>query len=175
MKIKDANTYIKELCQTTDWKSQRAVLFLDPFAMEVDWNTIQSIAETKAIDVWFLFPAMAVNRLLCKDKKIPEKLCKKLDEVFGTNKWKQEFYQESQQISLFPKDHELEKIASFETIKNFYLERLRTIFAGVANNPLPLKNSKKSILFYLCFAVSNTNQRAKGIVLNIAQHILGQK
>ena len=118
---------------------------------------------------------MAVNRLLHKDKKIPEKLCEKLNTVFGTNEWEQKFYQESSQLSLFNEDLDLEKIASFETIKSFYLERLRSIFSGVANNPLPLKNSTGSTLFYLCFAVSNLNPAPKRIALNIAQHILGKQ
>ena len=55
--------------------------------------------------------------------------------------------------------------------KGFFLEKLRTQFVGVADNPLPLKNTKNSILFYLCFAVGNKN--GKNIALNIAQHILG--
>ena len=171
-KNEDANVYLKQICKNTDWKSHRAIVFLDPFAMEVEWDTIQAIANTKAIDLWILFPAMAVNRLLCRDKEIPEILCKKLDKVFGSTNWKQAFYQESPQLHLFNKDVELEKIASFESIKSYYLEKLRSVFSGVADNPLPLKNSKDSVLFYLCFAVSNPN--GKSIAINIAQHILGK-
>ena len=64
----EANKYIKEtLCQK-DWGRHRAVLFLDPFGMAVQWSTIEAIAKTQAIDLWIFFPlGIAVNRLLKKD------------------------------------------------------------------------------------------------------------
>lgn len=171
---KDANTYLQKICEETNWHSHRAIAFLDPFAIDVKWETIKAIAKTEAIDLWILFPAMAVNRLLCRNKEIPEKLCKKLNETFGSTDWKQDFYQKSQQLNLFGTDTELEKTASFESIKSYYLKKLRLIFSGVADNPLPLKNSRNSTMFYLCFAVSNPKGPAKGIALSIAQYILGQ-
>ncbi len=172
-KNEDANYCITDLCNNINWRNHRAILFLDPFAMEVKWTTISTIAQTKAIDLWILFPAMAVNRLLFKNKKIPEKLQNQLNTVFGSSEWKEYFYQESPQLDWFGKNRKSEKVASFESIKSFYLKKLRTVFPGVAPNPLPLKNSKGSILFYLCFAVSN--ERGKMPALNIAKYILEQQ
>ena len=172
-KNEDANICIKKLCKKINWTNHRAVLFLDPFAMEVEWDVIKSISQTQAIDLWILFPAMAVNRLLYRDGKIPEKLCKKLDKTLGSSKWKKVFYQEKKQLSLFTKKTEREKISHFEDIKTHYLDHLKTAFPGVADNPLPLINSKGSILFYLYFAVSNPN--GKNIALRISQHILGKE
>jgi hypothetical protein len=31
-------------------------VFLDPFGMQVDWNVIEQLALTKAVDLWLLFP-----------------------------------------------------------------------------------------------------------------------
>jgi three-Cys-motif partner protein len=63
----DANDFLKQWCQQTDWQRHRAVVFLDPYGMQVDWAIIEAIAATKAIDLWLLFPlAVAVNRLLCR-------------------------------------------------------------------------------------------------------------
>ena len=39
-----------------DWSLHRAVLFLDPYGMQVEWATIEAVAKTKAIDLWLLFP-----------------------------------------------------------------------------------------------------------------------
>jgi three-Cys-motif partner protein len=65
----DANSVLSQWCQRTDWQRHRAVVFLDPYGMQVDWATIEAIASTKAIDLWLLFPlGMAVNRLLTKSK-----------------------------------------------------------------------------------------------------------
>jgi three-Cys-motif partner protein len=59
----DANQHLQALA-SMNWVSTRAVAFLDPFALHVTWTTLQKIAQTKAIDMWRLFPAMAVNRML---------------------------------------------------------------------------------------------------------------
>lgn len=70
----DANQQIQELCRG-DWKSHRAVLFLDPYGMQVDWTTIEAVAGTHAIDLWLLFPlGIGVNRLLTKSGEHPRLL-----------------------------------------------------------------------------------------------------
>ena len=38
------------------WTDRRALIFLDPFGMQVAWTTIEAVAKTKAIDLWVLFP-----------------------------------------------------------------------------------------------------------------------
>ena len=50
IKNDDANKVIQDICKK-NWKEHRAVLFLDPFGMEVEWDTIELIAKTKAIDL----------------------------------------------------------------------------------------------------------------------------
>ena len=39
----DANEYLNDLC-VKDWRRHRAVLFLDPYGMEVEWQTVTAIA-----------------------------------------------------------------------------------------------------------------------------------
>ncbi len=70
----EANSYIKRWCTNHTWEKHRAVLFLDPFGMQVTWDTIKAIAKTKAIDLWYLFPlGVGINRLLKKEiKKFPQ-------------------------------------------------------------------------------------------------------
>lgn len=88
----DANTEIEGLC-AKDWSSHRAVLFLDPYGMQVDWTTIEAIARTKAIDLWVLFPlGIGVNRLLTKSGDIPESWRRRLNVLLGTEDWYEEFY-----------------------------------------------------------------------------------
>ena len=84
----DANKYLLKICSKVDWKKFRAVVFLDPYGMQVEWDTIKALALTKAIDVWILFPlGVAVNRLLRKNgiinTKIKERLTKFLDLMIG--------------------------------------------------------------------------------------------
>ena len=52
----ETNEYLRNWCRTTDWKTSRALVFLDPYGMQVDWSLIEELAKTKAVDLWLLFP-----------------------------------------------------------------------------------------------------------------------
>jgi three-Cys-motif partner protein len=167
----DCNTYLKQLCKNTDWYKNRAVLFLDPYGMQVEWNTVKDIANTSAIDLWYLFPFSAVNRLLKKDGKINEKHKERLDKMLGDTNWFKEFYEPDMQLTFFDEDTYYKKVNK-ESMTNYIKSRLSTTFPAIAQNPRILCNSKNSPLFLFCFAVSNKKKSAQKTALNIAQHIL---
>ena len=167
----DANSYIADLCLNYSWKKNRAVLFLDPYGMEVEWSTIEAIASSKAIDLWLLFPlGVAVNRLLRRDGQIDGSVKKKLDRFFGTKDWFNQFYQPKTKDSLFGTEVTIEKVVNFEGIKRYFVKRLKSVFADAAENPLQLYNSKNNPLYLLCFAVGN--KKGAPIAIKIAQDIL---
>jgi len=88
----DANEELQKLCQQP-WRRRRAVLFLDPYGMQVEWSTLEAIAATKAIDLWLLFPlGIGVNPLLTRSAEIPEAWRHRLDLLLGTTEWFDEFY-----------------------------------------------------------------------------------
>lgn len=89
IQTEEANKYLSNLCLNKNWSKHRALVFLDPFGMQVEWTTIEAIAQTKAIDLWYLFPTgIGVNRLLKKDGKINDSNQKRLDKIFGTKEWR---------------------------------------------------------------------------------------
>ena len=167
----NANQYLINLCRATEWLTNRALVFLDPYGMQVEWQTIESIAKTRAIDLWLLFPiGMGVNRLLRNDGKIPLAERQTLDEFFGRDDWFDEFYQLARQRSLFDEEDELEKRDNIlAEIEQYFLKCLESVFAMVAKNPLPLRNSKNSLMYLLCFAAGNPNAPK---ALKIAEDIL---
>lgn len=173
IKIKndESNHAILQICNSIDWKRNRAVLFLDPYATEVEWDTLKVIAATKAIDVWYLFPISAAIRMLKKDKQIDPAWVKKLNTIFGDNGWEEEFYKVNPQLNLFETEGYI-KDANTEEIKRYICKRLETVFANVSPNPRILYNSKNSPLFLFCFAVSNDNPRAFELAMRGANHIL---
>jgi len=144
------------------------VVFLDPFATQVDWGTVEAIARTHAIDVWILFPLMAVNRLLASD---PVKEWKpKLDRIFGTTEWFNRFYRTHVGPDLFGQPLEVvRKACDLANISAFYRERLQSIFAGVAPRPKMLCNSRGAPLFQFFFAAGNP--RGAKIAVRIASHL----
>jgi three-Cys-motif partner protein len=165
----DANDQIRDTCRK-DWRSHRAVLFLDPFGMQVEWRTIEAVAKTKAIDLWLLFPlGIGVNRLLTKSGDIPESWRKRLDLLLGTTDWYDEFYKVESSATLFGESDRIVK-ATTETIGRYFNNRLQSIFAGVAGEPGVLRNSSNSPLYLFCFAAGN--ERGKDIAMRIANHLL---
>lgn len=166
----DANEYLNDLCGK-DWRRHRAVLFLDPYGMEVEWQTVTAIANTQAIDLWILFPlGIAVNRLLKRDGDVDTIVRHKLDRFFGTTNWYDTFYEIASSPTLFGEEMVVQKISDFQSIAQYFVQRLQTVFTGVANNPLPLYNSKNNPLYLLCFAAGNP--KGAPIAVNIAQNIL---
>lgn len=167
----EANAQIQAICRGVNWDSRRAVLFVDPYGMQVEWKTLVAVAETKAIDLWLLFPlGMGVNRLLTKDPvDMPESWRNRLDLLLGTSDWADEFYKVKSTPTLFGPDHEQLVKAKMETMGKYFNDRLKEVFAGVAE-PGVLRNSVNNPLYLLCFAVGN--ERGKPIALRIAEHLL---
>jgi three-Cys-motif partner protein len=167
----DANAYLKDWCRKTDWQKCRAVVFLDPYGMQVDWGLIEALAKTQAVDLWILFPlGVAVNRLLTRSDEPPEQWANALTRIFGTNDWRDAFYSRQTEETLFGTEEITSKEADFNLIGRFFVERLKTVFAAVAENPLPLRNSRNVPLYLLCFAAGNP--KGAPTAVKIAQHIL---
>jgi three-Cys-motif partner protein len=167
----DSNDAIKRICSRWD-PTWRGVLFLDPFGMQVAWSTIQAVASTRKIDVWILFP-FAVNRLLTSrlDDMQPGWPAA-LDKLFGTRDWQTRFYRQRQVDNIFTgPETVVEKSLTFKGLGAFYMERLRSIFPVVADNPRVLRNTRNQPLFQLYFAAANKG-RGGQIALKIASHIL---
>jgi hypothetical protein len=93
-----------------------------------------------------------------------------LNSLFGAEDWYEAFYQKNVSPSLFGEEEVTEKIGNFDSIGKYFISRLKTIFPGAADNPLPLFNSRNNPLFLLCFAVGNP--KGKDTALRIAKHIL---
>ncbi|MGB7552899.1 MAG: three-Cys-motif partner protein TcmP [Candidatus Korobacteraceae bacterium] len=167
----DANEELKEWCAGMNTRKERAVVFLDPFGAQVDWAVIETIAATKAIDFWLLFPYHAINRMLVSDAKPSQAWAHRLTRVFGTNSWEEEFYGSFTQRSIIGPEESFEVIykdADKFKVTQFFVARLKAIFAEVAE-PGYLYNSK-GLLFVLLFAAGNA--RGAPPALNIANSLI---
>lgn len=172
IKVGDCNELLKTIDSVTWYENYwRGVIFLDPYAMNLKWTSLEAIAKTKAFDIWYLFPLSALNRVFQRDGKIPEKNKQKINGLLGTPDWEKEIYYESPQLTLFG-EQDIERV-SIDNIQEYVISRLKSVFPGVSNNALVLRNPhNNSPLFLLCFAVSNPSSKAIEISLKAANHIL---
>jgi hypothetical protein len=102
---------------------------------------------------------------------LPESWRRRLDLLLGTQDWYDEFYKVEATSTLFGGEEEHVVKASAQTIGKYFLQRLQSVFAGVAREPAVLQNSKNVPLYLLCFAVGNPG-KGKDIALRIANHLL---
>lgn len=180
----DANVQVQSICRE-GWDYRRAVLFLDPFGMQVSWQTLEAVARTKCIDVWLLFPlGVAISRLLKRDGDIDEVLCRRLDFVFGDRSWQESFYKTEAPVkptavqrNLFDREDDAAEPEypwkfDFSGIESYFKARLRTIFARVADNPVRLRNSKNIPLYLLFFMAGN--EKGAPIAVKIAESIMSR-
>lgn len=169
----DANRAILKWCKRLNTHRERAVVFLDPFGASVKWDAIAALGQTRAVDLWVLFPYSAINRMLVREGKPQPSWSRRLTEVFGTNDWETAFYSTTSFTSLFDSTQRVEltrKSVDYREITDFFVKRLKTEFEAVSN-PLPLCNSNDSLLFMLFFAAGNKVSATTG--LKIANSILG--
>src|SRR5690606_22259154 len=95
----EANQALRTLFTSAPWHAsasasrQRAVVFLDPYGLSVDWSTLELLARTGRVDVWYLFPRKAVvQQLAHKIHGVDADKRRRLAHMFGGNDWEDEFY-----------------------------------------------------------------------------------
>ena len=167
----DANREVRELCASTDWRRTRAVAFIDPFATQTGWATVEAVAETQAIDTWILFPVFAIRRILPRSA-LPEQTsadwAANLTRVFGDKSWR-DLYSAAAQLPMFG-ERGVETERGVAGIVSLYRSKLETVFPHVAPQSRRLVNSQDSPLFEFMFAAGNP--RGGEIAVRIATHLL---
>ncbi|MYN65519.1 MAG: three-Cys-motif partner protein TcmP [Acidobacteria bacterium] len=166
----EANSSLCDLRK--DWRTWRGVLFLDPFATEVEWSTIKAIADFQALDTWILFPVSAIVRMLPRSRKpddISPGWVSRLTRVFGDQSWR-ELYTQSPQRNLFG-DSGSERQSGVDGLVSIYKKNLERLFGQrFLSTSRRLKTSTGSPLFEFMFCVGNP--RGIGPATRIAGHIL---
>jgi len=170
----DANERLREFCdRITPNRLDRAVIFLDPFGLSVRWATIERIAATKKVDLWYLVPVDGMSRQIKDDGSfLPG--ASKIDDIWGSSAWRAKAVRRTDPIEdLFGGvDERLEKIARAKQFSEMFRDHLQDIFAGgVAKAYLPLGRRRRHD-FSLMFACANPSQAASQTAMRIANHIL---
>lgn len=165
----DANVALPVFCENLR-THDRAVVFLDPFATEVSWTTVEELASTQKVDCWILFPLGAIARMMPKRSEPSKELADQLDRIFGGREHWQDLYSTSSQLSFFEEERGQERAGNSDQIAHQYRKRLESVFAKVAPEGRELRNSKNSPMFQLFFAASNP--KGANIAVDIAKHII---
>ena len=166
----DANTEVEKMAdflrQNINYK---ALVLLDPFGMQLNWQSIQKLQNT-GTDLWILIPTgVIVNRLL--DRKGELKHIDTLTAFFGKDEdfIRDYFYKQRTEPSLFGDNTTIEKVREpIRKIAELYLQQLKGIFKFATPEPLVLYNSRHTPIFHFAFASNNKN------AVKIAKQIIGK-
>ncbi len=129
----------------------RGLIFLDPFSMDVEWSTIDQIAQTKALEVFINFPVMALNRtVLANDASaLTDAQIERMNRFWGSTEWRGDIYEE---VPTFFGNVEM-KISrtTGKKLGQLFKKRLLEVFPNVTD-PLVMTNSRNAPLYCLIFA-----------------------
>jgi three-Cys-motif partner protein len=140
-------------------RPKRAFVFLDPYGLQVDWETVRGLAKTEACDIFVNFSVMGVTRLLPRDQSPEPRVIKQLNQVMGCTNWIEQIYQEppTVQLDIFavsPESRVSREAIRAEWLASLYEEQLQKLFPYVSRSVL-MKNSTNSALYALCLASHN--------------------
>lgn len=130
---------------------RRGLCLLDPYGLHLDWEVIAEAGKMKTMEIFLNFPIMDMNRnVIWKNPdSVPQENIRRLSDFWGDESWKDISY--SSEGLLFK---DLQEKTDNETIAEGFRERLKDK-AGFKYipKPLPMKNTKGAIVYYLFFAV----------------------
>jgi len=128
---------------------RRALCLFDPYGLHLNWEVIQTAGHMNSIDMILNFPVLGINRnvLWRQPKNVDRALIERMNAYWGDESWRKSAYNTQGNFFGWPVKE------PNETIALAFQERLREIakFRHVPK-PLPMRNSKGAIVYYLFFA-----------------------
>ena len=144
---------------------KRALCFLDPYGLHLEWKTVEMVGKMKTIDIFINFSIMDMNRNVIHNdlSKTKKEDIARMNAFWGDKSWQEILYRP--QEDLFGETHQVRK-EDFKRLAIEYRRRLETVggFKFVPE-PILMKNSKNGPLYYLFFA--SPQQVAQKIIVDI--------
>jgi three-Cys-motif partner protein len=148
----DCNSVLlNEVFPNLRWEQfRRGLCLLDPYGLHLDWKVIQTAGQMRTLELFLNFPVADMNRnVLWRNPEGADPAdLERMNAFWGDECWKQVAY--SQQAGLFGPVLEKE---DNEAVAGGFRKRLLDV-AGFKHvpEPMPMRNSKGAIVYYLFFA-----------------------
>ncbi len=141
---------------------QRALCILDPYGLHLRWEVIAEAAKKGTIEIFLNFPTLDMNRnvLLWSPENASPEDVERMNAFWGDTSWRDVAYSTTANLFGWPEKQPNDVIAAA------FRERLQKV-AGFkyVPEPVPMKNSRSAILYYLFFAAQK--ETAENIVVDI--------
>jgi three-Cys-motif partner protein len=159
----DANAEIREIVGELG-RSERALAFLDPYGLQVDWQTVSYLAQTRKVDVFINFSLMDVTRNLRREGGPSIEFRQDLERVMLSTRWVDDLYVD--QGELWGAGRRYRRAVTARQVADHYCDDLRTVFDYVSNYAI-MTNTRGGPIYALVLA--SHNARAVAIMNDIIQ------
>lgn len=127
----------------------RGLCLLDPYGLHLDWKVTKTAGQMRSIEIFLNFPIMDINRNVLRRNPTATSASQadRLTRYWGDESWRKAGYSTTGNLFGY------EEKTSNEALANAFRERLKTV-AGFeyVPQPMPMKNSKGAVVYYLYFA-----------------------
>lgn len=128
---------------------RRGLCLLDPYGLDLKWEVINTAGKMQSIDIFLNFPVEDINRnVLWRDAEgVDAADIERMNAFWGDDSWRGVAY--TSERSLFGFEEKVDN----DTVAEGFRKRLQKV-AGFKNvpKPLPMRNSRGVIVYYLFFA-----------------------
>ena len=132
---------------------KRALCLLDPYGLNLNWEVMHVAGQSKTIEIFLNFPLMDMNMniLWNNPDKVDKKQIERMNAFWGDEGWRKISYKT--QAGLF---ETYEEKTTHRPLIGAFCEKLKHV-AGFkyVPEPIPMRNTKGGIIYYLFFASPN--------------------
>ena len=136
--------------------ANRALCILDPYGVHLDWKVLQAAGQSEHIEIFLNFATGDMQRnVFRKDQsKVSVRSLGRMNRFWGDESWKSLIY--TTQAGLFC-DMEEKDLESITNLLTAFKSRLKEVAGfGFVPEPVPMKNSKGTVIYHLFYASPKT-------------------
>jgi three-Cys-motif partner protein len=130
---------------------RRALCVLDPYGLTLNWQVIFEAGQMRSVEIFLNFPIMDMNRNVLRKnlERVNESQIARIEAFWGDSSWREAAY--TSEGWLFG-----EGKTDNEAVVDAFRKRLKSV-AGFeyVPEPMPMRNSAGSVVYYLFFASPN--------------------
>jgi three-Cys-motif partner protein len=164
----DANSQIRTIIAGLA-SNERALVFLDPYGLQVEWSTVESLAASNKVDILINYSLMGITRNLRRIGGPTQEFRRLLSRVMKRVSWIDQIYTE--QGTLLGDPVLVRGTLEAAVVAQHYQEDLKEIFATVSA-PAIMTNSRGSPIYALVFASQNKTAASRIMNSVVAKRLL---
>lgn len=134
---------------------RRALCLLDPYGLTLSWEVLAQAGRMRSVEIFLNFPIEAINRNVLRSDvgKVTAADRTRMTRFWGDDSWRNQAY--AAERDLFGAEMVTKKPGNEPIVRAFQNRLLRVAGFKFVPDPIPMRNSKRAVVYYLFFASHN--------------------